>query len=182
MADSSTAPFVMHGARDATVNGFGHIEEQVKGIERAVAENPGLAFDLAKTVIESACRAVLSERSISLSEADDLPKLFNRFQAGERTQSEICRCGVVARSCRPPQQYSELLDMEKWPAPVIRLFLGELKPPAAPIQPFRMPWTPSVDREKDCASSQAILKPTRGGQSCLSSHEPQFNDEMTEWL
>jgi hypothetical protein len=43
MADGSTAPFVMHGARDATVNGFGHIEEQVKGIERAVAENPGLA-------------------------------------------------------------------------------------------------------------------------------------------
>ena len=69
-------PFVMHGARDAMAAGLGHIEEQVKGIERAVVENPGLAFDLAKTLIESACRAVLDERSVDYAPADDLPKLF----------------------------------------------------------------------------------------------------------
>jgi hypothetical protein len=76
MADALTAPFAMHGARDAIAGGLGHIEEQVKGIERAVSENPGLAFDLAKTLVESVCRAVLSERSIAFSPDDDLPRLF----------------------------------------------------------------------------------------------------------
>jgi hypothetical protein len=48
----------------------------VKGIESAVVENPSLAFDLAKTLVESTCRAVLGERSIVFSKNDDLPKLF----------------------------------------------------------------------------------------------------------
>lgn len=71
-----TVPFAMNGARDAIANGLSHIEEQVKGIERAVGENPGLAFDLAKTLIESVCRSVLEMRSIAFSPDDDLPKLF----------------------------------------------------------------------------------------------------------
>jgi hypothetical protein len=66
----------MHGARDAIASGLAHIEEQVKGIEQAVVENPSLAFDLAKTLIESTCRAVLVERSVGYAAADDLPKLF----------------------------------------------------------------------------------------------------------
>lgn len=66
----------MHGARDAMAAGLAHIEAQVKGIEQAVAENPGLAFDLAKTLVESTCRAVLVERSIPHADTDDLPKLF----------------------------------------------------------------------------------------------------------
>lgn len=68
--------FVMHGARDAMSGGLTHIEEQVKGIERAVVENPGLAFDLAKTVVESACRTILSDRKIAFGSDDDLPRLF----------------------------------------------------------------------------------------------------------
>jgi hypothetical protein len=76
MADTSATGFVMHGARDAIAAGLGHIEEQVKGIELAVVANPGLAFDLAKTLVESACRAVLGERLIAFSADDDLPKLF----------------------------------------------------------------------------------------------------------
>lgn len=76
MADALTAPFVMHGARDAIAGGLTHVEQQVKGIEQAVAGNPGLTFDLAKTLIESVCRAVLGERHIAYSEDDDLPKLF----------------------------------------------------------------------------------------------------------
>lgn len=76
MADAPGSQFVMHGARAAIEAGFAHIEEQVKGIELAVVENPGLAFDLAKTLVESTCRALLSERSVSFREADDLPKLF----------------------------------------------------------------------------------------------------------
>lgn len=76
MAETATAPFVMHGARDAMAAGLAHIEEQVKGIEQAVVENPGLAFDLAKTLVESTCRAVLGERSVAYAATDDLPKLF----------------------------------------------------------------------------------------------------------
>jgi hypothetical protein len=76
MADSLATPFVMHGARDAVAGGLRHVEQQVKSIEQAVAENPGLAFDLAKTLVESVCRAVLGERKITFSEDDDLPKLF----------------------------------------------------------------------------------------------------------
>ena len=64
MADSVIAPFSMHGARDAMASGLTHIEEQVEGIEQAVGENSGLAFDLAKTLIESTCRTVLRERSV----------------------------------------------------------------------------------------------------------------------
>lgn len=76
MAEVMPSPFVMHGARDAIAGGLAHVEQQVKSIELAVVENPGLAFDLAKTLVESVCRAVLSERAIAHTEDDDLPKLF----------------------------------------------------------------------------------------------------------
>lgn len=76
MVDSPVARFIMSGARAAIADGMPHIEEQVIGIEHAVAESPGLAFDLAKTLIESVCRTVLTERSISFDSGDDLPKLF----------------------------------------------------------------------------------------------------------
>ena len=76
MPGAITSSFVMHGARDAIASGLVHIEEQVRGIEHAVIDNPGLAFDLAKTLVESVCRVVLGERSIEFSPNDDLPKLF----------------------------------------------------------------------------------------------------------
>ena len=76
MAEAHTTPFVMRGARDAMEGGFTQIEEQVKAIEQAVVENPGLAFDLAKTLIESTCQRVLRERSVDYSQTDDLPQLF----------------------------------------------------------------------------------------------------------
>ena len=76
MADPMTASFAMHGARDAIAGGLTHIEKQVESIEQAVVENPGLAFDLAKTLIESTCRSVLDERSVAYDATDNLPKLF----------------------------------------------------------------------------------------------------------
>ncbi len=76
MAQSYATPFVMHGARDAVASGLTHVAQQVKSIEQAVAENPGLAFDLAKTLVESVCRTVLGERNVAFEEVDDLPKLF----------------------------------------------------------------------------------------------------------
>jgi hypothetical protein len=76
MVEDPGVSFFMHGARAAIADGLAHIEEQVKGIELAVVENPGLAFDLAKTLVESVCRGVLDERSVSYADSDDLPKLF----------------------------------------------------------------------------------------------------------
>ena len=70
--------FVMHGARAAMAGGMVHISEQVKSIEWAVIDNPGLAFDLSKTVVESACRTILSERKFSFATDADLPKLFKQ--------------------------------------------------------------------------------------------------------
>ena len=68
--------FVMYGARAAVASGLEHVEEQVKAIEQAVVENTGLAFDLAKTLIESACKSILRERGIGFGKHDDLPRLF----------------------------------------------------------------------------------------------------------
>ncbi len=76
MAEPSNADFVMHGAREAMEGSLAHIEQQVKAIEEAVAKNPSLTFDLAKTLIESMCKAVLDEHSVDYSKNDDLPKLF----------------------------------------------------------------------------------------------------------
>ncbi|HEY6324439.1 MAG TPA: abortive infection family protein [Thermoanaerobaculia bacterium] len=68
--------FAMHGARAAIEGGLSHIEDQIRSIEQAVVENPGLAFDLAKTVVESACKTILSERKVSFEPDDGLPRLF----------------------------------------------------------------------------------------------------------
>jgi len=77
MAASPTeSVFVMHGARAAVAGGMLHIEAQVKALEQAVVGNTGLAFDLAKTLIESACKTILTERGGTFDKDDDLPKLF----------------------------------------------------------------------------------------------------------
>jgi len=68
--------FIMHGARTAVADGMLHIEEQVKALELAVAQNAGLAFDLAKTLVESACKTIITERGSLFDKDDDLPKLF----------------------------------------------------------------------------------------------------------
>ena len=66
----------MHGAREAMADSLPHIEQQVKGIEQAVIEDPSLTFDLAKTLIESICKAVLDEHLVPYKKKDDLPQLF----------------------------------------------------------------------------------------------------------
>ena len=76
MSSAVTGTLTMHRSRDAMSWGLGHIEQQVKSIERAVFEEPSLAFDLAKTLVESTCRTILRERSISYAEDDDLPRLL----------------------------------------------------------------------------------------------------------
>src|SRR5436190_2827840 len=68
--------FMMRGARDAMAAGLSHIEEQVRGLENAIVQNPALAFDLAKTLIESTCKTILTARNVAYAQIDDLPKLF----------------------------------------------------------------------------------------------------------
>lgn len=75
-APAPTPAFVMHGARDALASGLTHIEEQVRSIEQAVVENPALAFDLARTLVETVCRTILGERRVTYDVHDDLPALF----------------------------------------------------------------------------------------------------------
>ena len=66
----------MIGARKAVAQGLDHIETQVFAIEEAVSDNPGLAFDLAKTLIESTCRTILKERDVPYGEDDSPQRLF----------------------------------------------------------------------------------------------------------
>jgi hypothetical protein len=70
--------FAMHGARGILVLTAGavRIEQQIKALEDGVAENPGLAFDHAKALIESVCKTILRDRGQAVSSEDDLPKLF----------------------------------------------------------------------------------------------------------
>jgi hypothetical protein len=76
VVDPSTMEFQMYGARLAVAGGWLHMEEQVRGIERAVVENPSFAFDLAKTIVESACKTILDERKTAYALDDKLPRLF----------------------------------------------------------------------------------------------------------
>ncbi len=77
MAETSTASFVMHGARDAIADGLVHIEQQVEGVEQAVVNNPGLAFDLSRTLIESTCKTILEDRAVVYKKDENLPRLFS---------------------------------------------------------------------------------------------------------
>lgn len=78
MTDIETKSYIMYGAREALNEGMANIKLQIEGIERAIYDNPGLAFDLAKTLIESACKTILSERNIEFDNGDNLPKLFKK--------------------------------------------------------------------------------------------------------
>ena len=76
MTDQANSLFAMPGAREAMSRGLYHISPQVEAIERAVQNQPALAFDLARTLVESTLRAILSERGVSYGVDDDVPGLF----------------------------------------------------------------------------------------------------------
>ena len=80
MMNDSLSGFAMRGARKAVSHGLQHMEAQVEAIEDAVSSNPGLAFDLAKTLVESVCRTIITERGGSWAEGDDLPRLFREVR------------------------------------------------------------------------------------------------------
>ena len=76
MAVTTNRSFVMQGTRDVMSSGFAHMEQQVAAVEQAVQENPGLAFDLSRSLIEGACCTILTERGIPFDPRDDLPQLY----------------------------------------------------------------------------------------------------------
>jgi hypothetical protein len=68
--------FIMAGAREVLATDAVYFEQQIIAIEKAVGENPGLSFDLAKTLIESACKTILKDRGQPCDSAWDLPRLL----------------------------------------------------------------------------------------------------------
>lgn len=82
--------FVMIGARELISQGMTHIERQVLAIEEAVSNNPGLAFDLSKTVVESTCKSILKDRGDSYEETWDLPRLLKETTGRIRLIPDGC--------------------------------------------------------------------------------------------
>lgn len=70
--------FVMHGARTVIVLARRpeFFERQVDQLEQAVINQPALAIDLAKALVETTCKTVLNDRKLPLDNAWDLPQLF----------------------------------------------------------------------------------------------------------
>jgi Abortive infection C-terminus len=68
--------FVMQSSRMAIEAGLSHILRQVTTLEEAIWKEPGLAFDLAKVLVESVCKSLLTNIGISFAHDEDLPKLY----------------------------------------------------------------------------------------------------------
>jgi len=78
--ESSGDRFLMDGAREllSLAPNAVHIENQIRLLERAVEEDPGLAFDTAKSLVESICKTILKDRGQVLEGQEDLPQLVKR--------------------------------------------------------------------------------------------------------
>lgn len=57
--------FVMDGAREVLEQGtIPRLQQQVDALEASLPDNPALAFDLAKSVVETACRTIMTDRGL----------------------------------------------------------------------------------------------------------------------
>jgi hypothetical protein len=70
--------FILTGAREiiALSGETLQINRQVEMLESALSDNPGLAFDLAKALIETVCRTILRERGRTPDVDWDCPRLL----------------------------------------------------------------------------------------------------------
>lgn len=68
MSQPAQDDFRMDGARAilTVTPGAAHLEQQILAIERAVAETPALAIDLAKTLVETVCKTVLIDLKVAI--------------------------------------------------------------------------------------------------------------------
>lgn len=71
------AEFAMTGTREVVDGSATHLLRQISALESAVLDNPGLAFDLAKSLVESVCKTILADRGIEVGHSEDTPKLFH---------------------------------------------------------------------------------------------------------
>lgn len=71
------APFVMHGAREilSAMPGALYIERQVVALETTVSQNPAMALDLAKALIETVCKTIMADRGHPVEATWDCPQL-----------------------------------------------------------------------------------------------------------
>ena len=52
-----------------------HLEQQIKAIEQAVRDAPNLAFDLSRSLVETVCKTILTDRgAVPPSKFKDLLK------------------------------------------------------------------------------------------------------------
>ena len=75
-AANSSVEFVMTGAREVVGGSAAHLLRQITALESAVLDNPALAFDLAKSLVESVCKTILADRGREVDHSQDTPKLF----------------------------------------------------------------------------------------------------------
>lgn len=61
---ANDAAFEMHGARQVLrmAGDAIHLEQQIRAIELAVRDAPNLAFDLARSLVETVCKTILTDR------------------------------------------------------------------------------------------------------------------------
>ena len=69
--------FVMVGAREVVGGSANHLLRQIAVLESSVIDNPPLAFDLAKALVESVCKTILADRGHEVDNSQDTPKLFH---------------------------------------------------------------------------------------------------------
>lgn len=85
MTEAAPRSFAMTGAREVLelAGGALHIEQQVRAIERAIAGEPHLAFDLARALVEAMCKTILGDRRVpcdGLGMRDLLGKTYGALQ------------------------------------------------------------------------------------------------------
>lgn len=89
-------PFSMVGTREllSLAGGALHIEQQVRAIERAVADEPSLAFDLARALVETVCKTILGDRGVGcdgLRMKDLLGRTYKALQLVPETVADRVR-------------------------------------------------------------------------------------------
>ena len=77
--------FQMHGCREIleSTGKADFLRQQVYTLERAVVENPSLAFDLAKSIVETTCKTILTDRAVAIPSdwTNNMEKLFKNTLA-----------------------------------------------------------------------------------------------------
>lgn len=75
-AANTSLEFVMAGAREVVGGSATHLLRQIATLESAVIDTPALAFDLAKSLVESVCKTILADRGQQVDHTLDMPKVF----------------------------------------------------------------------------------------------------------